>query len=204
MSAEIRIDLPHPAQLSRAHLLVRLLIAILIGGIPRGLGGWPGGLLYLALPVVAAILISQHRYIEREAPKVMRVLEWLLGFFAYMTLLTDEFPSTHDKVRYEVTPIGSPTVASAVLRIFTTLPAAFLLGLLGIVAGVLVLLQMVAVLVVGHYPRSWFDFQCGMLRIQARVYAYHASLTDAYPSFDFSAGSRTGSRGAARTGSRLP
>lgn len=185
MSAEIRIDVPYPAQLSRAHLLVRLLIAILLGGMPRGLGGWPGGLLYLALPVVAAVLISQHRYVEREAPKVMRVLEWILGFLAYMALLTDEFPSTHGKVRYDAAPAGSPTVASAVLRIFTTLPAAFLLCLLGIVAGVLAFLQMVAVLIAGHYPPSWFDFQCGMLRIQARLYAYHASLTEAYPSFGF-------------------
>ncbi|MGE5186654.1 MAG: DUF4389 domain-containing protein [Acidobacteriota bacterium] len=188
MPAEIQIDLPYPTQLSRAHLLVRLLVAIVVGGLTRGIGGWPGGILYLALPAIAAILISQHgavRYLGSDAPKIVRVLDWILGFLAYMTLLTDEFPGKQPRVRYDFVPSGSPTVGSAVLRIFTSIPAAIVIGLLGIVAGFIAFLQMVWVLFVGHYPRSWFEFQCGMLRIQARLYAYHASLTETYPTFSF-------------------
>jgi len=188
MPAEIQIDLPYPTQLSRAHLLVRLLIAIVLGGLTKGIGGWPGGLLYLALPAIAAILISQHgpvKYLGSDGPKVVRVLDWILGFIAYMTLLTDEFPTKASRVRYDFVPSGSPTVGSAVLRIFTSIPAAIVIGLLGIIAGFVAFLQMVWVLFAGHYPRSWFDFQSGMLRIQARLYAYHASLTETYPTFSF-------------------
>jgi len=188
MPAEIQIDLPYPAQLSRAHLLVRLLVAIMLGGLTKGIGGWPGGVLYLALPAVAAILISQHgavRYLGSDGPKVVRVLDWILGFLAYMALLTDEFPSKQSRVRYDFVPSGSPTVGSAVLRIFTSIPAAIVIALVGFVAAILGFLQMVSVLLVGHYPRSWFEFQCGMLRIQARLYGYHASLTETYPTFSF-------------------
>ena len=188
MPAEIQIDLPYPTQLSRAHLLVRLLVAIVLGGLTKGIGGWPGGVLYLVLPAIATILISQHgavRYLAGDGPKVVRVLDWILGLFAYMALLTDEFPSTQSKVRYDFIPSGSPTATSAVLRIFTSIPAAIVIALLGIVAGFLAFLQMVWVLFVGHYPRSWFEFQSGMLRIQARLYGYHASLTETYPTFSF-------------------
>lgn len=188
MPAEIQIDLPYPTQLSRAHLLVRLLVAIVLGGLTKGIGGWPGGILYLALPAIAAILISQHgpvRYLGSDGSKVVRVLDWILGFIAYMALLTDEFPTKESRVRYDFVPSGSPTTASAVLRIFTSIPAAIVIALLGIVAGFLAFLQMVWVLFVGHYPRSWFDFQSGMVRIQARLYAYHASLTETYPTFSF-------------------
>jgi hypothetical protein len=144
--------------------------------------------LYLALPAIAAILISQHgavRYLGTDGPKVARVLDWILGFVAYMALLTDEFPGKQSRVRYDFVPSGSPTAGSAVLRIFTSIPAAIVIALLGIVAGFLGFLQMVSVLFVRHYPRSWFDFQCGMVRIQARLYAYHASLTETYPTFSF-------------------
>ena len=189
MPAEIQINLSYPAQLSRAHLLVRLLVAIVLGGLTRGIGGWPGGVLYLVLPAIAAILISQHgqtRYLAGDASRITRVLDWILGFMAYMALLTDEFPTTaRPQVRYDFQPSGTPTVGSAVLRVFTSIPAAIVVGLLGCVAAFLGFLAMMSVLLVRHYPRSWFDFQCGMLRIQARLFAYHASLTETYPTFSF-------------------
>lgn len=204
MSAEIAVDLPHPAQLSRAHLLVRLLIACATGGLAHAIG-WPGGLLYLGLPALAAILIAQHgpdRYLTADAPRILRVGDWLLAAYAYMLVLTDEFPlGGPTRVRYAFTPSGAPTAGSAVLRILTSIPAAIVLALLGIVSSVVMLLAFIAVLLVRHYPASWFDFQCGILRITARLLGYHASLTDEYPTFSFSAGSRTGSLAAARTGS---
>jgi hypothetical protein len=188
MSAEIQIDPPYPAQLSRAHLLVRLLLAIGLGGLTKGVGGWPGALIYLGLPAVAAILISQHgatRYLSSDSKTLIRVLDWILGFFAYMALITDEFPGSQSHVRYDFVPDGSPTVASAALRIFTSIPAALVIALLGLVAWFVTFLQMVWVLVSSHYPRAFFDFQCGLLRIVARLYGYHASLTETYPSFSF-------------------
>ena len=190
MSAEITIDLTHPTRLSRPHLLVRLLIACATGGIAHAIG-WPGGVLYFGLPALAAVLIAQHgpaRYLDADAPRILRVLGWLLAFYAYMMLLTDEFPLDTPRVRYDFTPRGSPTVKSAVLRIFTSLPIAIVLALLGFIAAMLALFSMIGVLLAGHYPASWFDFQAGMLRVQARLLAYHASLTDDYPTLTFHSG----------------
>jgi hypothetical protein len=187
MSAEIQIDLPHPARLSRAHLLVRLLIGAATGGLFHAIG-WPGGVVYLGLPALAAILIAQHgpeRYLAADAPHILRVMGWLLAFYAYMTLLTDEFPLDAPRVRYDFAPNGSPKVGSAVLRILMSLPVAFVLMLLTIVAGLIAFCAMIAVLLVAHYPPSWFDFQSGVLRIHGRFLAYHASLTGEYPSFSF-------------------
>lgn len=190
MPAEIAIDIPRPAQLSRAQLFVRLLIAIATGGIAHAIG-WPGGILYFGLPAVAAILIAQHgaaSYLGTDSPRILRVLDWLLAFAAYMSLLTDEFPlGGPRRVRYDFTPSGTPTVASAVLRILTTIPAAFVLAILGFVSGIVTFLAAIAILFTGHYPHSWFDFQCGVLRVYARVLAYHTSLTDQYPTFSFHA-----------------
>lgn len=190
MSGELAIDLPRPAQLSRAHLLLRLLIAAASGGLVHTLG-WPGGPLYIGLPIVASILVAQHgpaRYLAADGPRIVRVLDWIVALAAYMSLLTDELPlggPTH--VRYAFSPSGTPSVASAALRILTSFPAAFVLALLGVVSSIVTLLAAIAVLFTRHYPASWFDFQCGVLRVYARVLAYHASLTDPYPTFSFHA-----------------
>jgi hypothetical protein len=184
MSADLIIELPHPERMSRAHLVVRMLIGCITGGILHSVG-WPGGFLYLALPALAAILLSQHgadRYLGTDVPVLVRVLDWVMSFYAYMALLTDDFPlGDRHPVRYALTPGGAPTVRTAVLRILTSLPAALVLLLFGFVAALLGFFAWCAILFVGHYPRAWFDFQCGVLRFQARLLAYHASIVDAYP-----------------------
>jgi hypothetical protein len=190
MSAEVQLDLPQPTQLSRAHLLVRLLIAMVLGVLTRAVG-WPGGVLYLVLPAFAAIRVSQHgpvRYLGSDGPRLVRLLDWLLGFLAYMALLTDDLPTADRmRVRCAFVPAGAPDVASVALRIFTSIPAALVTLVLSFVGGILVLVQMVFVLVVQHYPRPFFEYQAGLLRVQARLLAYHASLTDTYPSLSFHA-----------------
>lgn len=192
MTLDLKIDLPGPTAMSRAHLLLRLLIAIALGGLANAIG-WPGGVLYFALPAVVAVLVAQHgapRFFEHDAPLVTRVLGWVMGFHAYMGLLTDHFPmaATDAPVRYEGQPQGAPTVGSAVLRVLTTIPAMIVLWLLSIVSCVVWVMAAVAILFVQHYPRSWFDFQCGVLRFAARVLAYHGSLVAEYPPIKIDAG----------------
>jgi hypothetical protein len=179
------LHLEPPGSFSRIHLLVRLLVLIVTGMI-GGAVGWPGGVLYFGLPAVAAVLLSEHgrdRYLTQDAPMIERVLAWMLGFWAYLGLLTDRFPtaSERDPVRLEVSPGGAPTVGSAALRILTSIPYAIVLCVLGILACFAWLVAAVYVLVRGHYPRSLFDFMASVLRYQARFLCFHASIVDHMP-----------------------
>ena len=185
MSPDLVIDLEAPPRFKRIGLLLRLLIAISAGSVLHAIG-WPGAVLYFALPTLAAVLISQHTaagYFTRDAPALTRVLSWLVGFHAYMGLVSDRFPlaASDEPVRLEGAPRGTPTLGSAVARIVTSLPALIVLWLLSIVSSILWLLAAIAILFVEHYPPSWWRFQCGVLRFGARLLIYHASLDDETP-----------------------
>jgi uncharacterized membrane protein len=182
--------LPHlsvrpPEKFSRVHILIRILLVLAVSSV-AGSHGSPGGLLFLGLPAVAALLISQHGpdgFLARDASGLVRALRWLLGLYAYLGLLTDRFPTggAEDVVRFDVTPSGEPTTGSALLRLLTSIPAVIALWVLGIVGFVLWLVAAFFVLVTEQYPLAIFDFQCGVLRYHARFLAWHASLVDCYP-----------------------
>src|SRR4051812_18476224 len=106
-----------------------------------------------------------------------------MSLYAYLGLLTDRFPVRHsaEAVQLEVTPSGQPTPSSALLRIVYSLPVALLLWLLGLASGVVWVIASICVLISERYPRSLFEFQCGVLRFHGRFLAYHASLVDTYP-----------------------
>lgn len=179
------LHLEPPGTFARIHLIVRLLVLIVTGMI-GGAIGWPGGLLYFGLPALAAVLISEHgrdRYLTDDAPVITRVLGWMLGFYAYLGLLTDHFPTggERDPVRLEVTAHGMPTVGSAALRILMSLPYALVLFVLGICAGFAWIVAACYVLVRGRYPRGLFDFMASVLRYHARFLCFHASLVDGMP-----------------------
>lgn len=185
MSLDLVIDLEAPPRISRASLLLRLLILIALGGVVDAIG-WPGSIPYFALPALAAVLISQHGaagYLERDAPILVRVLSWLVGFHAYLGFITDRFPlaAPDEPVRLAGEPRGTPTLGTAVARIVSSLPALIVLWLLSIVGAVLWVLAAIAILVTEHYPASWWRFQCGVLRFGARLLVYHASLADEWP-----------------------
>lgn len=77
-------------------------------------------------------------------------------------------------------------------RIFTVIPIAIILGLLGgtgnyqyIAAGGLVFPATVLMLLFRQkYPRWWFDWNFNLTRFSARVSAYLSLLRDEYPSTD--------------------
>jgi hypothetical protein len=157
-----------------------------------GAFGWPNGLVYLALPGVAAVLVATHgaqRFRDDDVPAILKILDWVLSFGAYMTLLTDQLPFGENQPIVRVTveppapaaPRKDPTVGSALLRIVTSIPAAIVVAVLQLASGVLWILAAIGVLIVQRYPRSWFDFQCAVLRAEARLLVWHASATDEYP-----------------------
>jgi hypothetical protein len=180
-------DIAPPPKFDRVHIAIRVLIIIVLG-ILGGVIGWLYGAVYLGVPVAAAILISQRgaqRYLAEANDNMTKWLRYLLAFYAYMGLLTDRLPNEEPKetLRFEVQTGGSPTAGSTLLRIILAIPSALVLGLLGIVAGILILFAAIMILIQETYPEGVYNFLRGVMRWEARLLAYVASLVDEYPPF---------------------
>ena len=182
MAFPVTFDVERPPTFQRAHVFLRIALLVVIGWI-----GHPLGLLWLGLPVVAAILVSQkggQRYLEDDGPTVTRVLHWILDLVAYLALLTDQLPSRGEhRVRFEVERSGSPTMDSALLRILYAIPSLIVLCILTFVGAIVWVLALVLVLVDEKYPESLWRFMLGIVRWEAFLLAYLASLVDHYPPF---------------------
>jgi hypothetical protein len=183
----VSFDITRPEKFERPQIFLRIIIVIIISIVTSAVG-WMFGLVYLALPVLAAILISnrgRERFIEEEGTRVSGWLRWLVAFYAYLIILTDRFPmeSPGEIVRFEVRAGGSPTVGSALLRLIYSIPNAFAFLLLGIVSVAVWLIAAVMVLMRESYPEGLYNFQRGVLRWEARLLGYHASLVEEYPPF---------------------
>src|SRR5439155_13825061 len=90
MSDPVAFDLDRPPLFRRVHVALRLALLLVISWI-----GHPFGLLWLGLPVIAAIFIAQkggQRYLDEEGPKLTGVLRWVVAVLAYLALLTDRLP----------------------------------------------------------------------------------------------------------------
>lgn len=184
-TSPIHVEVTPPVRHERVQLLLRILLAIALGwlGITTG---WIVALLFVSLPLIAAISSSfgADRYREDTAPAVVRVLDWLLQLSAFMLLLTDRFPSSKSpNARIELPVTARPTPGTAIVRLLTSLPSGLVLMVLWFVSGVLWLVSAITVLVATTVPASILGYQRGVLRWQARLVAYHASLVDDYPPF---------------------
>ena len=178
-------DIDRPERYDRTQIAIRLLILIVLS-ILAGSMGWVHGLLYLGLPVVAAILISQKGAKQFHAESEQNVTMWLryaIAFYAYMGLLTDKLPNEDPRqtMRFNVVPSGEPTPGNVLLRIITAIPHAIVLAILGIVAVILGIIGAISILVGETCPGGIFNFLRGYVRWQARVYAYMAGLVQEYP-----------------------
>lgn len=182
---------PHPVQLhvepsrmDRVQVIVRLTLLVALGAIGCSAIYW---VLYLALPLVVALLITRDgpaRYLTQDGPVVVRIVRWFAGAYAYLWLLTDALPDTGaaGPVRLEVEVGGQPDVGSALSRWLTSLPGLVLLVILSVAASLLWIMAAISVLATQRVPAVIADFIAMKLRFQFRLIAYHLSLTGAYPS----------------------
>jgi Domain of unknown function (DUF4389) len=188
VSFPVSFEVERPPVFQRAHLFLRVALLVVVGWI-----GHPFGLLWLGLPVVAAILVSQkggQRYLDESGPTVTRVLNWILDLVAYLALLTDELPGrAQHPVHFKVERAGSPTVASALVRIVYAIPSLIVLAILAFVGAIVWLIAVALVLVNESYPESLWRFLLGLVRWEAWLLAYLASLVDRYPPFTLETGS---------------
>jgi hypothetical protein len=184
----VMFDVERPTAFQRAHVFLRVALLVVIGWM-----GHPVGLLWLGLPLVAAILVSQkggRRYLDENGRTTSAVLHYILDLVAYLALLTDELPSPGEhRVRFQVERSGSPTVGSALLRILYAIPSLIALAIVTFVGAILWLIAVVLVLANETYPESLWHFLRGIVSWEARLCAYLASLTDRYPPFTLETGS---------------
>lgn len=184
-SYPVRVDVSSPAMFERTQLALRVVLTIVLGWIGIT-AGWLVCLLYGALPVLAAIGISSQgseRYVQQDGPRLWRAIAWLLQLSAFMLLLTDRFPTGGSEVRIELRATGKPSVGSALTRLVTSIPSALVLALMWCVSSVLWIVAALQILLHQRVSRSILGFQRAVLRWNARLVAYHASLVFEYPPF---------------------
>ena len=185
----VSFDLERPETMSRAHVFLRIVLMILVSWITGSSGGV--GLVYLGVPVVAAILIARKggdRYLTGDGVRVTGWLAFIVGLLAYLALLTDELPGgTRRSVHFEIVRSGSPTAGSALWRIVKVIPSAFILFLISLISSIVSLIAAVSILVTERYPERLWNFQRGVVRWEARLLSYLASLIETYPPYSLSA-----------------
>jgi Domain of unknown function (DUF4389) len=185
-------DIDRPEKYDRTHLAIRVLILIVLA-ILAGSLGWVHFGLYLALPVLGAILISQKgakRYHTEAGENVTLWLRYAAVAYAYAWLLTDRLPNENPRetLRFDITPTGEPTAGGVLLRIITAIPHLIVLAILGVFAFILAVVAAISILATEAYPESIFNFLRGFVRWQMRLLAYMAGLVDEYPPFSFDTG----------------
>ena len=188
----VTFDVTRPEKFDRTQVVLRILVLVILS-ILSIVASSVIGLIYLALPVAAAILISQkgaETYLREKGGPLLGLVRWYFAIYSYLLLLTDRFPSEkpEELVTFDVAPTGSPTVGSALLRLIYSIPSAIVVGLLGIVGFVIVVIAVISVLIQEQYPEGLYNFQLGIMRWQARLIGYHASFVQEYPPFALDTG----------------
>lgn len=190
----VAFELARPARFERFQVIVRLLVLLAASALRVSLGALLG-LLWLLLPAFAAVQSSVKggaRYLAEDGPRLQRLLRFVLGLHAYLIVLTDRLPrwpgpqaeeaaEAEAALVFHVDADGQPGPASALWRLVTSIPAVLYLALLGVLSLGCWVVQMVLVAITGDYPDALFQLQSGIVRYEARLLAFQASLVEAYP-----------------------
>jgi len=172
--------------MSRAHVFLRLLLVLLLSCVIGAGGGL--FLIYLVVPVAAAIFIARmggDRYVVESGERASIWLAKIVGLLAYIAFLTDELPGDNASFQLRVISSGSPTVSCALMRLVRAIPSALVLALLSIISGIVGFIAALSILILGRCPKGCWRFQLGIVRWEARLLGYLASVIETYPPFSF-------------------
>jgi len=183
-----------PERFERIQVLFRVLLLGAIGILHQTVGGLFCAL-YFIVPIAAALAVRRNQgagFRADDRRVLLSVLEWVIAFTAYLLFVTDRFPlgESQRATRLVIFASGTPSVKSALARLFRTLPHAIVLSLLGVAAALVAFASAVTVLVGERCPEVLQTFQRDVVAWVARVFAYHASLVDEYPPFALGTGDR--------------
>ena len=199
-----RLNVDYPEELNRLTTLFRIIwiipIAIILaiitmagetiivdeaGEVIEKTGGLAGG---LAL-ATALMIVFRQRYPRWWFDFAREMVRFEGRVFAYLTLLTDRYPSTVDEQAVHI-EVDYPDVERdlnrwlPLVKWLLALPHYIVLAFLGLLAVLAVVAAWFSILLTGRYPRALFDFVVGVWRWALRVGAYAFLLvTDRYPPF---------------------
>lgn len=204
-SYPVFLSVERASRFTRKQLLFRVVAFVVLGIVGVSLGTFYL-LAYLALPIIAAFRIafldSSRRYFEEDGRRIMRALHWLIALNAWAGLVAERLPAQSPEETVSVAlddTSPSATPVSAVLRLFTGLPSALALCVLGWVGLFVWLWAAFTVLLSERIGAGPFDYLLGLQRWTLRLLAYQACLVDEYPPFSFSDDGRSLPRAGAMT-----
>ena len=195
--APVRLDVEYPEQLSRLHLVAKVLLGWLYVGIPHGIILALFSYLTLLLHVIAfVIVLFTGRYPRGIFDIMVGFFAWSARVDAYTNLMNDRYPPfALTAENYPLTlGIDYPeqvSRGSAALRFFlgwlyVGIPHGIALLVLGIIAVILLIVSAFAILITGRYPQGIFNYIWGVMCWSLRVSAYMYLLNDRYPPFSLS------------------
>lgn len=188
----VRLKVDRPVVQSRWKALLRIVLAApaLVLGFLILLGAG-----FLLVPMWIMVLVRGS--IPRWAFDVQVAgLRFTLRAYGYLFALTDEYPAFDGDhaIRFEVDyPSKVSRWTLVVWKYITSIAHFFVLGVLGLTLLLVVPVAWIAILVSGNYPEGLHSYVAGVMRWQARVWAYLISLTDEFPSFSLQAEAGPGS-----------
>lgn len=180
-----------PPSFSRLQLLGRIVAFCALGMLGLSFGA-VFAFLYLILPAYAASRlatrdIDRATFVTEEGPRIVKLLRWFAALSAWTGLVAEHLPKSapEETIRLDVAGPANLSPSAALLRVFTGLPSAIVLGIL-CWFGVLVWLWAAITILVGERigPHA-FRYLVGLQRWSIRLLVYQASLVDEYPPFSF-------------------
>lgn len=189
-SYPVHYHVPRPRTFSRVQLLVRVLAFMVLGWVGLSFG-MVFSFAFVALPIVAAIRLgslgSPEQY-RQDKPRLMRILHWLAAACSWAGLATEGLPvkDPSETVSMRVDETGTrATAGSALLRILTGLPSAFVLGIVCCVGVFVWMWAALSIVLTSRVGDGAFNYLVGLQRWSVRLLAYQACVVDAYPPFSF-------------------
>ena len=148
-----------------------------------------GGILAGLFVATALMIIVRVKYPRWWFDFARELVRFGARVGAYLTLLTDRYPSTDDEQAVHL-ELDYPNVESELnrwmplVKWFLAIPHYVVLAFLWLAGIFVVFIAWIAILFTGKYPRGMFDFVVGVERWTLRVQAYAVLLiTDVYPPF---------------------
>jgi hypothetical protein len=179
---EILVAFAEPAEQRRLTVLVRIILAI-----PHVIVLYVLG---IAAEVVALVCwfaaLFTGRLPDGLAGFQVGYLRWVTRYYAYVLLLTDEYPpfelaDAQYPVRLRVQP-GPLNRLAVLFRIILVIPAWIVAAVVTSGLGFLVMfVTWLIVLIAGRMPQSLHEALAAVVRYQARVIGYFLMLTARYP-----------------------